>query len=62
MGLLTILYLRESHLQYADDMLLFQKSDLGITNIKFLLYCFEGMPKMKINYHNSEVFLLACDI
>lgn len=52
-----------SHLQYADDrLLLFQKTDLDIISVKFLLYSFEGMSGMKMNYHNSEVFVLGHDI
>lgn len=27
----------------------------SITNIKLLLYCFEWMSGLKINYHKSEV-------
>ena len=28
----------------------------SIKNLKFLLYCYQRMPGLKINYHKSEVF------
>ena len=30
-------------------------------NLKFLLYCFENMPGLKINYHKSEVMVLGVE-
>lgn len=49
-----------THLQYADDtIILIQNSELGVTNLKFLLMCFENMSGLKINYHKSEVFVLG---
>ena len=48
-----------SHLQYADDtLILIQNDDLSISNLKFLLLCFEDMSGLKINFHKSEVFVL----
>jgi hypothetical protein len=32
----------------------------SIANTKFLLYCFENMSGLKINYHKSEVIVLGC--
>jgi hypothetical protein len=50
-------------LQYADDMvILLGKSDLNVLHMKFLLYCFDSMSGMKINYHKSKVFVLGCDV
>jgi hypothetical protein len=50
-------------LQYADDtVILLGKSDLNVLHMKFLLYGFESMSGMKINYHKSEVFVLGCDV
>ena len=44
-----------THLQYADDtMILTVCDDASIVNMKFLLYCFEWMSGLKINYHKSE--------
>jgi hypothetical protein len=49
-----------SHLQYADDtIILIQNTQLGITNLKFLLICFELLSGMKINFHKSEVLVLG---
>jgi hypothetical protein len=31
----------------------------SIANTKFLLYCFENMSGLKINYHKSEVIVLG---
>lgn len=45
-----------THLQYADDTIIMTEGDAkSIKHIKFLLYCFEWMPGLKINYHKSEV-------
>jgi len=49
-----------THLQYADDTILFvQNSEQDITNLKFLLYCYEELSGMKINYSKSEVFTIG---
>lgn len=45
-----------SHIQYADDtVLMTDGSDKSIVNLKILLYCFEWMSGLKINFHKSEV-------
>ena len=45
-----------THLQYADDTIIFVNNDReSIKNLKFLLYCFEWMSGLKINYHKSEM-------
>jgi hypothetical protein len=49
-----------THLQYADDTIIFLNfDDQSIYNTKFLLYCFEDMSGLKINYEKSEVFVLG---
>jgi hypothetical protein len=51
-----------SHLQYADDtMILIQNSQESLTNLKFLLLCFEFLSGMKINFHKSEVIVMGVD-
>lgn len=41
-----------SHLQYADDtILMVEGSDLDITNLKFLLLCFQQMSGLTINFN-----------
>lgn len=51
-----------THLQYADDTVLFiQNTDSNIVNLKFLLFCYEEMSGMKINYNKSEVFTIGID-
>jgi hypothetical protein len=50
-----------THLQYADDTIVFlNMDDQSIIHTKFLLYCFENMSGLKINYQKSEVFALGC--
>lgn len=45
-----------THLQYADNTIIMTEGDAeSIRNVKFLLYCFEWMSGLKINYHKSEV-------
>jgi hypothetical protein len=49
-----------SHLQYADDtIIMIQPDDLAITNLKFLLLCFENMSGLRINFHKSEVMVMG---
>jgi hypothetical protein len=49
-------------LQYADDTLLFLENDLEkISNIKWLLVCFEQMSGMKINYEKSDLLTIGLD-
>lgn len=49
-------------LQYADDtVLMIDCEGKYILNIKFLLYCFEWMSGLKINYNKSEVFVLRVE-
>jgi hypothetical protein len=50
-----------THLQYANDTIIFlNMDDQSIIHTKFLLYCFENMSGLKINYQKSEVFVLGC--
>nr|AAM08499.1 Putative retroelement [Oryza sativa Japonica Group] len=45
-----------TYLQYADDTTLFMSlSDENICTAKFLLFCFEEMSGLKINYQKSEM-------
>jgi hypothetical protein len=49
-----------SHLQYDDDtLILIQYNEHQITNLKFLLMCFEEMSGLEINYHKSEVMVMG---
>jgi len=51
-----------THLQYMDDTIIFLAHyDLNIRNMKFILYCFEAMSGLKINYEKSEVFSVGLD-
>jgi hypothetical protein len=46
-------------LQYADDTIICLKHDLeGARNLKFLLYLYEVMAGLKINFHKSEVMTI----
>ena len=46
-------------LQYADDTILCLQDDLeNAQNMKFLLYLYEGMPGLKINFGKSEVIMV----
>jgi len=51
-----------SHLQYADDTIIFLKdNETNYENLKFLLLCYESMSGMKINYNKSEVFAIGIE-
>jgi hypothetical protein len=38
-----------------------QNEEVSIVNLKLILYYFESMSGMKINYHKSEVFVMGED-
>jgi hypothetical protein len=49
-----------THLQYADDTVIFLAlEEQTILYTKFLLYCFENMSGLKINYQKSEVIVVG---
>jgi hypothetical protein len=46
-------------LQYADDTILFLKHDLnGATHMKLLMYLFEMLAGLKINFNKSEILMI----
>jgi hypothetical protein len=49
-----------THLHYADAIVICLEVDEdSIAHTKFLLYCFENMSGLRINYHMSEVMVLG---
>lgn len=51
-----------THLQYTDDTIIFLKnSDSNLCNLKFILFCYEAMSGIKINYNKSEIFVMGID-
>jgi hypothetical protein len=51
-----------SHLQYADDTIILMENDMDrFITIKFLLYCYEVMSGLKINYQKSEILGVGVD-
>ena len=51
-----------THLQYTDDTVIMTDGGFDtIRNLKFLLYCFEWMSGLKINYHKSELITFGMD-
>jgi len=49
-----------SHIQYADDtVIMIEATEQSIRNLKLILYCFEWLTGLKINYHKSEVFVFG---
>jgi hypothetical protein len=49
-----------SHIQYVDDtVIMVDTSVQSIRNLKLILYCFEWLSGLKINYHKSEVFVFG---
>lgn len=50
-----------SYIQYVDDtVIMVDGSVQSIVNLKILLYCFEWLSGLKINFHKSEVFVFWC--
>ena len=51
-----------THLQYADDTIIFlKKTDTNIRNLKFILFSFEAMSGMEVNFDKSEVFTVGVE-
>ena len=49
-----------SHIQYADDtVILIDGTEQSIRNLKLILYYFEWLSGLRINYHKSEVFVFG---
>jgi hypothetical protein len=49
-------------LQYADDTILFIQDDMeSARNLKLLIYIFESMSGLKINFEKSEVLIIESD-
>lgn len=49
-----------SHIQYANDtVLMTDGSDSSVINLKILLYCFEWLSGLKINFHKIKVILFG---
>jgi hypothetical protein len=42
-------------------MILIQNSQESLTNLKFILLCFEFLSRMKINFYKSEVIVMGGD-
>lgn len=41
-------------------IIIIEKEDLCLANLKFILLCFEAMPGLKINLDKSEAMVLGC--
>ena len=51
-----------THVQYADDtMIMTDCSESSVLNLKIILYCFEWLSGLKINFHKSELFVFGPD-
>ena len=51
-----------SHIQYADDtVIMIDGSEKSVTNLKLILYNFEWLSELKINFHKSDVFVFGVD-
>ncbi|RLM69945.1 uncharacterized protein C2845_PM17G08450 [Panicum miliaceum] len=51
-----------THLQYADDTIIFlDHSENNVRNLKFILFCFEAMSGLKINFEKSEVYTVGLE-
>jgi hypothetical protein len=60
---LSHIWLEVASLICSDDTVLFlDLDDQSISSLKFLLYCYEAMSRMKINFQKSEIFVFAVDL
>jgi hypothetical protein len=39
-----------------------EATEISIRNLKLILYCFEWLTGLKINYHKSEVFVFGVSV
>lgn len=52
-----------SHIQYADDtVLMVEPEEESIRNLKIILYCFEYLTGLKINFHKCEAILFGMEV
>jgi hypothetical protein len=51
-----------TYVQHADDKIIFLEIDEPVANLKFLLYCFESMSSLKINYAKTELVVVGADM
>jgi hypothetical protein len=48
------------HIQYGNDIvIMIDGSEKSIVNLKLILYCFEWLSGLKINFHKSEVYVFG---
>jgi hypothetical protein len=51
-----------THIQYADNtILMVEGDDASVIDMKFILYCFEWLSGLKINYHKSEAYVFGIE-
>jgi hypothetical protein len=51
-----------THIQYVDGIVVMvDPCDETIRNLKLILYCFEFLSGLKINFHKSDVFLFGAE-
>ena len=51
-----------THLQYADDTVLFLANDeRSIASMNFLLFYYEAMSGLKVNYQKSEIMVMGVE-
>jgi hypothetical protein len=51
-----------THIQYADDIILMvEGNEQSITYMKFILYCFELLSGLRINYKKSEAYVFGME-
>lgn len=48
------------HIHYVDDtVIMVDGSTQSLTNLKLILYCFEWLTGLKVNFHKSEVMVFG---
>ena len=51
-----------SHIQYADNtVIMIDGSEKSVTNLKLILYSFEWLSGLTINFHKSDIFVFGVD-
>lgn len=51
-----------SHIQYADDtIIMINGSESSILHLKIVLYCFEWLSGLKMNFHKSDVYVFGVE-
>lgn len=48
-----------SHIQYVDHFIVIGGSNRSLRNLKLIVYCFQWLTGLKIDFHKTEIFVFG---